>query len=143
MSGPSPTPRHKRSHALRSESLRFSGHACAFERAADALHCTRIDAKPGSDLANALRASRRVQGLAHSVLRLGRYRRPAQPFALALGPRKPGADSFLAQRRSRRPLPRLLGIGTWNGGQLLRTDERASERAPAGELLREALGAEE
>jgi hypothetical protein len=68
------------------------GHACAFERAADALHCTRIDAKPGSDLANALRASRRVQGLADSVLRLGGYRRPAEALTLALSPRKPSAD---------------------------------------------------
>jgi hypothetical protein len=34
------------------------GDACAVERAADALHCARIDAKPSGDLAYALSAPR-------------------------------------------------------------------------------------
>src|ERR1700731_871899 len=32
------------------------GYACAVEKAADALHCARIDAKPGRNLAHALYA---------------------------------------------------------------------------------------
>jgi hypothetical protein len=71
------------------------GHAYAVERAADPLHRTGIDAKPGSDLAHAFSTSRCAQSLADGVFRLGSYGGPAQPFALALAPRKPGADSFL------------------------------------------------
>ena len=59
------------------------GRVCGDERAADPLHGTGIDAKSGGDLAHAFGTSRRVQSLADSVFRLGRYRRPAEPLALA------------------------------------------------------------
>src|SRR6266478_2375398 len=68
------------------------------ERAADPLHGARIDPKPSRDLANALCASRPTQCLTDTLLLLCWYRGPAEPLALALGPRKPGADSFLNDR---------------------------------------------
>jgi hypothetical protein len=64
------------------------------ERAADPLHCPRIDAKPSSDFA-LTGPSRSLQCLMDSFFQRRGYRRPAKPLPLALGPRKPGADSFL------------------------------------------------
>jgi hypothetical protein len=49
------------------------GDVCVVERAADLLHCARINAKPFGYLAYALCASRLNRG-------------PPQPFALILGP---------------------------------------------------------
>src|SRR5262249_30027970 len=68
--------------------------ACV-ERAADPLNSGRIDAKPCSDPAHALCASRLVQSLTDSFLQRRGYRRPTKTLPLAPGPRKPGADAFL------------------------------------------------
>jgi hypothetical protein len=50
----------------------------AGERAADALHCLRVDAKPSSDFARALGTPRLVQGRTDALFQLGWYRRPAR-----------------------------------------------------------------
>jgi hypothetical protein len=67
--------------------------ACALERATAHLqNCIGRDAKPRSDLAHAFA---RPQSVTDALLDLRGYRRPAKLFALALGPRKACADSFL------------------------------------------------
>ena len=70
------------------------GHASFDERAADPLHRAGIDAELLGDFANT-RATRLVKRLMDSHFEFRGNRRPAKPFALALGPRKPSADSFL------------------------------------------------
>ena len=64
------------------------------------MRCTvrRINPKPGSNLAHALCAPRFVQGVTDSLFQCSGYPRAAELFALATGPRKPGADSFLNHR---------------------------------------------
>jgi hypothetical protein len=67
--------------------------ACAFERAADPLHCARIDTEAFRNDAHTW-SPRNRRGLSDACF-CGGYRRPAQPLSFTPGPRKPGTDSFL------------------------------------------------
>ena len=63
------------------------------ERAADPLHCPRIDAKPSSDLAHT-GPSRSRQGVTDSFFETRGYRGAARPLSLIPDSRKPGTDPF-------------------------------------------------
>src|SRR5215831_19402752 len=68
--------------------------AYAVERAADALHCPGIDSKLfGNDAHTGPPRSR--QSLTDSFFECGGNWGAPEAFTLALGPRKPGTDSFL------------------------------------------------
>src|SRR5262249_37467282 len=67
--------------------------ACAGERAADPLHCARIDTEAfGNDAHTGPARSR--QGLADSFFECWSNRWAAKAFTLTPGPRKPGTDAF-------------------------------------------------
>jgi hypothetical protein len=68
------------------------------ERAADPLHCLRIDAKPSGDLAHT-GPSRSRQSLTDSLFQGGGYRRPPEAFSCIPESRKAGTESFLNHRR--------------------------------------------
>jgi hypothetical protein len=75
------------------------GHddADAVERAADPLHCPRIDSKPFRNDADT-GPPRSRQGLTDSFLECGGNWRPPEALSFTSGPRKPGTDSFCNHR---------------------------------------------
>src|SRR5262249_32779538 len=75
--------------------LQRGDRACAaFERAADPLHCARINTEAFCNDAHTW-SPRSRQGIADSFFKCGSNWRAPQALPLALGPRKPGTDSFL------------------------------------------------
>src|ERR1700730_3672034 len=73
--------------------LRRAGRACVLERAADALHCSRIDPKTFRNLTHALCASWLVQGLTDSAFQLGCFGRPWTQHAPSIKARGNGVES--------------------------------------------------
>src|SRR5262249_62247875 len=71
--------------------------ADAVERAADALHCPRIDSKPFGNHAHT-GPSRSRQGLTDSFFECGGNWGPPEALSFTSGPRKPGTDSFCNHR---------------------------------------------
>ena len=71
------------------------GDAWRDERAADPLHCPRIDAKPSSDFA-LTGPSGSLQCLMDSFFQGGGSQRPPEAFSLIPDSRKPGTDSLAA-----------------------------------------------
>ena len=63
------------------------GDACVVERAADPLHCARINSKSGCDLSNAFGSSWSPQSVKDTLLDFGGYPRSAKLFAFTTGPR--------------------------------------------------------
>src|SRR5262245_15735565 len=74
--------------------LHHDGACAAFERAADPLHCARIDTEAFRNDAHTWSPTNR-QGLTDSFFKCGSNWGAPQALPLALGPRKPGTDSFL------------------------------------------------
>jgi hypothetical protein len=106
------------------------GHACAVERAADTLHCARIDSKPRRDLAHQCdQEPLERQGFAFRGLPVPG---PSELFPLILGPPKPGTDSFL-NHRALELGKHIAFAGRLRGIEALLVQEKVMRRACSSE----------
>src|SRR5262245_13823047 len=97
--------------------------AYAVGRAADALHCSRIDSKLFRNDAHT-GPPRSRQGLTDSFFECGGNWGPPEALSFTSGPRKPGTDSFCNPT-----VAELEAIFGWQGGGMASLYTRAADRA--------------